>query len=73
VLRGGPGVALALTEDFRSFERYGVTMQPANGTSIAIYSFVQIYFSQFVLLSSNWFYRVPPYLGSPVGEICVSG
>jgi predicted GH43/DUF377 family glycosyl hydrolase len=26
--RGGPGVALALTEDFRSFERYGVIMQP---------------------------------------------
>ncbi|MBN1895829.1 glycosidase [bacterium] len=26
--RDGPGVALALTEDFRSFERYGVIMQP---------------------------------------------
>lgn len=26
--RGGPGVALALTEDFRHFERYGVVMQP---------------------------------------------
>jgi len=26
--RGGPGVALALTEDFRSFERYGLIMQP---------------------------------------------
>ena len=26
--RGGPGVALALTEDFRSFERLGVVMQP---------------------------------------------
>jgi predicted GH43/DUF377 family glycosyl hydrolase len=26
--RGGPGVALALTKDFRSFERYGVIMQP---------------------------------------------
>lgn len=26
--RGGPGVSLALTEDFRSFERYGVIMQP---------------------------------------------
>ena len=26
--RGGPGVALALTEDFRSFERYGLVMQP---------------------------------------------
>jgi len=25
---GGPGVALALTEDFRSFERYGIVMQP---------------------------------------------
>jgi len=25
---GGPGVALALTKDFRSFERYGVIMQP---------------------------------------------
>jgi predicted GH43/DUF377 family glycosyl hydrolase len=25
---GGPGVSLALTEDFRSFERYGVVMQP---------------------------------------------
>ena len=24
----GPGVALALTEDFRSFERYGIVMQP---------------------------------------------
>ena len=24
---GGPGVALALTKDFRSFERYGVIMQ----------------------------------------------
>jgi predicted GH43/DUF377 family glycosyl hydrolase len=26
--RGGPGVALALTEDFRSFERVGLIMQP---------------------------------------------
>jgi predicted GH43/DUF377 family glycosyl hydrolase len=26
--KGGPGVALALTEDFRQFERYGVIMQP---------------------------------------------
>ncbi len=26
--RGGPGVALALTDDFRHFERYGVVMQP---------------------------------------------
>jgi predicted GH43/DUF377 family glycosyl hydrolase len=26
--RGGPGVALALTEDFRHFERYGLIMQP---------------------------------------------
>ena len=26
--RGGPGVALALTEDFRSFERLGLVMQP---------------------------------------------
>jgi predicted GH43/DUF377 family glycosyl hydrolase len=26
--RGGPGVALALTEDFRSYERYGLVMQP---------------------------------------------
>lgn len=26
--RGGPAVALALTEDFRSFERLGVVMQP---------------------------------------------
>lgn len=26
--KGGPGVALALTEDFRSFERYGMIMQP---------------------------------------------
>jgi len=26
--RGGPGVALAFTEDFHSFERYGVIMQP---------------------------------------------
>jgi len=26
--RDGPGVALALTEDFYSFERYGVIMQP---------------------------------------------
>ena len=26
--RGGPGVALALTEDFRHFERCGVVMQP---------------------------------------------
>ena len=26
--RGGPGVALALTEDFRTFERYGLIMQP---------------------------------------------
>lgn len=25
---GGPGVALALTEDFRSFERFGMVMQP---------------------------------------------
>jgi predicted GH43/DUF377 family glycosyl hydrolase len=28
--RSGPGVALALTEDFRSFERYGLIMQPAD-------------------------------------------
>lgn len=26
--KGGPGVALALTEDFRSFERFGLVMQP---------------------------------------------
>jgi predicted GH43/DUF377 family glycosyl hydrolase len=26
--RGGPGVALALTEDFRSFERLGLALQP---------------------------------------------
>jgi predicted GH43/DUF377 family glycosyl hydrolase len=26
--RGGPGVSLALTEDFETFERYGVVMQP---------------------------------------------
>jgi predicted GH43/DUF377 family glycosyl hydrolase len=26
--RGGPGVALALTEDFRNFERFGLVMQP---------------------------------------------
>lgn len=26
--RGGPGVALALTTDFRHFERYGLVMQP---------------------------------------------
>jgi predicted GH43/DUF377 family glycosyl hydrolase len=26
--RGGPGVSLALTSDFRSFERFGVVMQP---------------------------------------------
>jgi predicted GH43/DUF377 family glycosyl hydrolase len=26
--KGGPGVALALTEDFRSFDRYGLVMQP---------------------------------------------
>lgn len=26
--KGGPGVALALTTDFRTFERYGVVMQP---------------------------------------------
>src|SRR5690606_6712037 len=26
--RGGPGVALALTEDFRHFERLGLVMQP---------------------------------------------
>jgi predicted GH43/DUF377 family glycosyl hydrolase len=26
--RGGPGVSLALTKDFKTFERYGVIMQP---------------------------------------------
>ena len=26
--KGGPGVALAATEDFRTFERYGLVMQP---------------------------------------------
>jgi len=26
--RGGPGVSLALTEDFKTFERFGVIMQP---------------------------------------------
>lgn len=26
--KGGPGVALAITEDFRTFERYGLVMQP---------------------------------------------
>lgn len=26
--RGGPGVAIALTRDFRTFERYGLVMQP---------------------------------------------
>jgi predicted GH43/DUF377 family glycosyl hydrolase len=26
--RGGPGVSLALTKDFKNFERYGVIMQP---------------------------------------------
>ncbi|MCG2815829.1 MAG: glycosidase [Acidobacteriota bacterium] len=28
--RSGPGVALALTDDFRHFERYGLIMQPEN-------------------------------------------
>jgi len=28
LVKSGPGVALALTEDFRSFERYGLVMQP---------------------------------------------
>ena len=28
ITRDGPGVALALTEDFPRFERYGVIMQP---------------------------------------------
>jgi predicted GH43/DUF377 family glycosyl hydrolase len=28
--RDGPGVALALTEDFHNFERYGLIMQPEN-------------------------------------------
>ena len=26
--RGGPGVSLALTQDFRNFERFGVIMSP---------------------------------------------
>ncbi len=26
--RDGPGVALALTEDFRTFDRFGLIMQP---------------------------------------------
>jgi predicted GH43/DUF377 family glycosyl hydrolase len=26
--KGGPGVALAMTEDFRTFDRYGLVMQP---------------------------------------------
>jgi predicted GH43/DUF377 family glycosyl hydrolase len=30
VSRGGPGVALALTEDFRHFERCGLVMQPTD-------------------------------------------
>ncbi len=28
--KGGPGVGLAMTEDFRTFERYGLVMQPDN-------------------------------------------
>jgi predicted GH43/DUF377 family glycosyl hydrolase len=31
--RGGPGVSLATTEDFRSFERYGVVMPPEDKDS----------------------------------------
>jgi predicted GH43/DUF377 family glycosyl hydrolase len=31
--RGGPGVSLALTRDFKSFERYGVIMQPEDKDS----------------------------------------
>jgi predicted GH43/DUF377 family glycosyl hydrolase len=31
--RGGPGVSLALTKDFKSFERYGVVMQPEDKDS----------------------------------------
>jgi len=30
--RGGPGVSLALTKDFRSFERYGVICPPTTRT-----------------------------------------
>jgi len=30
---GGPGVSLAMTKDFRSFERYGVIMQPEDKDS----------------------------------------
>ena len=26
--KGGPGVALALTDDFHQFDRYGLVMQP---------------------------------------------
>ena len=33
--RGGPGVSLALTKDFRSFERYGVIMPPDDKDSAA--------------------------------------
>ena len=30
--KGGPGVALALTEDFHTFERFGLIMQPNDKT-----------------------------------------
>ena len=34
--RGGPGVSLALTEDFRHFERYGLIMQPEDKNAVLL-------------------------------------
>ena len=34
--RGGPGVALALTQDFTSFERYGLIMQPDDKDAVIL-------------------------------------
>ena len=36
--RDGPGVALALTEDFHTFERYGVIMSPEDKDAASISS-----------------------------------
>lgn len=34
--RGGPGVSLALTEDFHHFERYGLIMQPEDKNAVLL-------------------------------------
>jgi predicted GH43/DUF377 family glycosyl hydrolase len=49
--REGPGVALALTSDFRTFERYGLVMQPDNKDAALLPRRIK---GRFALLHRPW-------------------